>query len=148
MLLLQYLSHLLSTSLLTPLTTSCFVDGFSSLKFPGATKIFDIVHSDGSVSAKERATLHVVTTSSTPQPPEIVTFPAADKKTKLYGAVFRPLGDDVGEGPFPTVVYMYGGPHVQLVRNYWRITRQGSSGSSQTPCGPFNSHFPHVLPPT
>jgi dipeptidyl-peptidase-4 len=40
---------------------------------------------------------------------------------RLFGAIFRPA-EHFGKGPFPTVVYVYGGPHVQLVTDDWKLT--------------------------
>ena len=54
-------------------------------------------------------------------PPEFFTFDAEDG-TKLHGALFLPHGSDK-KGPFPTVLSVYGGPHVQLVRNERRLTK-------------------------
>jgi dipeptidyl-peptidase 4 len=39
----------------------------------------------------------------------------------LYGAVFQPPSS-YGEGPLPTIVFVYGGPHSQLVANHWKLT--------------------------
>ena len=39
----------------------------------------------------------------------------------LHGAVFRPP-PEFGPGPYPSVVYVYGGPHAQIVSNQWSIT--------------------------
>jgi len=38
--------------------------------------------------------------------------------TELHAAVYRPDGD----GPFPTVIWVYGGPHAQLVTRSWVST--------------------------
>lgn len=53
--------------------------------------------------------------------PSIVSFPAADGSTVLYGAVYEPDRTKFGDGPFKTIVWLYGGPHVQLVKNEWRL---------------------------
>ena len=50
-------------------------------------------------------------------PPELVTLPAGDG-TPLHAALHRPEG----EGPFPTVVSVYGGPHAQRVVDGWSTT--------------------------
>ena len=52
--------------------------------------------------------------------PELVTLKSRDGET-LYGAIYRPP-QSAGEGPFPTLVYVYGGPHAQLVVNGWQAT--------------------------
>lgn len=51
------------------------------------------------------------------QPPELTTVETADR-TLLHVAIFRPEGD----GPFPTLDAVYGGPHIQLVTNSWGLT--------------------------
>lgn len=43
---------------------------------------------------------------------------AGGEATELHAAVYRPDGD----GPFPTVVWVYGGPHAQLVTRSWTTT--------------------------
>jgi dipeptidyl-peptidase 4 len=37
----------------------------------------------------------------------------------LYGAIFRPDPAQFGPGPYPTIVSVYGGPHVQRVADSW-----------------------------
>ncbi|HVM09681.1 MAG TPA: DPP IV N-terminal domain-containing protein [Acidimicrobiales bacterium] len=51
-------------------------------------------------------------------PPDLTTVTAADGTTELHVALYRPEGD----GPFPTVVSVYGGPHAQRVTNSWLPT--------------------------
>jgi dipeptidyl-peptidase-4 len=53
-------------------------------------------------------------------PPELVTLDSRDG-VKLFGAVYKPDAK-FGAGPFPTIVYVYGGPHVQLVTNGWSMS--------------------------
>lgn len=50
-------------------------------------------------------------------PPELTTVTTEDGET-LHAALYRPDG----EGPFPTVVAVYGGPHAQLVTDSWART--------------------------
>ncbi len=52
--------------------------------------------------------------------PEIVTLENRAGVT-LYGALYRPP-TACGPGPYPTVVAVYGGPHVQMVTNGWGMT--------------------------
>jgi dipeptidyl-peptidase-4 len=54
-------------------------------------------------------------------PPEMVTLLSRDG-ARLHGALYRPEGDGHGEGPWPVVVSVYGGPHAQRVRNAWDLT--------------------------
>jgi dipeptidyl-peptidase 4 len=51
------------------------------------------------------------------EPPVLRTV-AADDGRELHAALYLPAGD----GPFPTVVWAYGGPHVQLVTRSWSLT--------------------------
>ncbi len=51
------------------------------------------------------------------QPPELVTLKTRDGE-ELHGAIYKPEGD----GPFPTMVSVYGGPHAQRVQNDWSLT--------------------------
>ena len=54
------------------------------------------------------------------EPPELVTLQNRGGTT-LYGAIFRPPAH-FGPGPYPTLIYVYGGPHTQLVVNAWTLT--------------------------
>lgn len=56
-------------------------------------------------------------------PPELRTVRTAPVEdggpdTELHAAVYRPDGP----GPFPTVLWVYGGPHAQLVTRSWATT--------------------------
>lgn len=50
-------------------------------------------------------------------PPELVTLKTRDG-VEMHGAIYKPEGD----GPFPTMVSVYGGPHAQRVQNDWNLT--------------------------
>ena len=54
--------------------------------------------------------------------PAFVEFPSSDDKVTLQAAYLRPDQDKFGPGPYPTVVAVYGGPHVQTVSNSWTVT--------------------------
>ena len=54
--------------------------------------------------------------------PTIVRLTAADGVTPLYGAFYVPDAETHGEGPFPCVVAVYGGPGAQCVTDAWRPT--------------------------
>ncbi|TGE29611.1 S9 family peptidase [Hymenobacter metallicola] len=49
---------------------------------------------------------------------QLVTVRAADGQTPLNARLITPPGFDPAK-KYPTVVYLYGGPHVQLVTNSW-----------------------------
>jgi len=50
------------------------------------------------------------------------TYTAADGKTELPYAIIKPAGFDNSK-VYPAVMYVYGGPHIQLVENRWMATR-------------------------
>lgn len=49
---------------------------------------------------------------------EMVSLTANDGKTSLYGRVIKPIEFDSTK-KYPVIVYVYGGPHTQLVTNSW-----------------------------
>ncbi|WP_022823236.1 S9 family peptidase [Hymenobacter norwichensis] len=49
---------------------------------------------------------------------KLVTIKAADGSTDLYGRLITPPNFDPAR-KYPTVVYLYGGPHAQMVTNSW-----------------------------
>lgn len=49
---------------------------------------------------------------------ELVTIASADGKTPLNGRIIYPADFDVNE-QYPVMLYVYGGPHAQLVTNEW-----------------------------
>jgi len=53
-------------------------------------------------------------------PPEIISL-KSDSGEHLYGAVYKPDEAEFSP-PYPAVVYVYGGPHSQLVNNSWALT--------------------------
>lgn len=95
-----------------------FVDTFTSLSQPPTITLRDL--STGNI-------LHTIHEPDDPRletfdliPPEIVTLRNRSGDT-LYGAIYRPPAH-FGEGPFPTVVHVYGGPGPQLVTNSYTMT--------------------------
>jgi len=49
---------------------------------------------------------------------EIGTIKAADNKTDLYYRIIKPIDFDPTK-KYPTITYVYGGPHAQLIQNRW-----------------------------
>lgn len=49
---------------------------------------------------------------------EIGTLKAADGKTDLYYRLTKPVGFDPAK-KYPVVIYLYNGPHAQLITNSW-----------------------------
>jgi len=54
------------------------------------------------------------------EPPEIFGLKLQDG-TELSGAIYYPNSDEF-KAPYPTLLSVYGGPHVQLVTNSWIMT--------------------------
>lgn len=54
-------------------------------------------------------------------PPELMEVVAADGRTRLNAALYR-SGNVPAATPAPAVVWVYGGPHWQYVRNDWELT--------------------------
>ncbi len=95
-----------------------FVDVYSSIDTPPTVTLR---------SLEDGGTLHTIHEPDDPRlekldlaPPELVAITSRDGET-LHGAVYRPPSE-FGPGPYPTVVYVYGGPHAQVVANQWSIT--------------------------
>ena len=54
-------------------------------------------------------------------PPKLVSIQGRDGDT-LHGAIYRPPVEEFGPGPYPTVIYVYGGPGAQMVNDHWSLT--------------------------
>ncbi len=93
---------------------SVILDAWSSSTLPWSIKLID------SRKGKLKEELHL---SEDPLKDvqigemEIVSLAATDG-TPLYGRVIKPVGFDP-EKQYPAIVYVYGGPHVQLIENKW-----------------------------
>ena len=95
-----------------------FVDVFSDVNSPPTAALR---------SLEDGAILHIVHAPDDPRletldlaPPELTTVESEDGDT-LHAALYRPP-PSFGEGPHPTVIYVYGGPHAQVVTNSWAMT--------------------------
>jgi dipeptidyl-peptidase 4 len=55
-------------------------------------------------------------------PPELVELLAADGRTLLNAALYRASAHVPGAAPPPAVLWVYGGPHWQYVKNDWELT--------------------------
>lgn len=95
-----------------------FVDTYQALDQPPVVRLRSL--RDGAVMS----TIYEPTDPRLEQlnlpPPEIVRLKNREGDT-LYGAIYHPAAE-FGEGPFPTVVYVYGGPHAQMVTNSWTMS--------------------------
>jgi len=55
-------------------------------------------------------------------PPQFVSFQSRDSQATLHAAIYKPDDTKHGPPPYPTIVHVYGGPHVQRVQNAWQST--------------------------
>jgi dipeptidyl-peptidase-4 len=118
----------LSSGKTTPVTTmsgthnavvntdgSLALDMFSDAKTPNNVSVVDLK------SKKETSLLKAENpyTGKTVLPKmELVTVTSADGKTPLNGRIIYPADFDAAK-KYPVIVYVYGGPHAQLVTNKW-----------------------------
>jgi hypothetical protein len=51
--------------------------------------------------------------------PELISFPTSDGSETLHAAVYKPDPRVYGNGPYPLICAVYGGPHVQRVNRSW-----------------------------
>ena len=96
-----------------------FVDIFSDIRTSPTVTLRSL--DDGS-------TLHTIHAPDDPRvntlglsPPELVSIDNRDGET-LHGAIYRPSSEEFGPGPYPTVIYVYGGPSAQMVNDHWSMT--------------------------
>ena len=96
-------------------TCSRFVDTHSSTTAPPSVTLKSVLpqHDESVLSGASDTRITTMGLAA----PEIVALPASDGTT-LYGAVYEPSTPR----PHPTVVAVYGGPHVQLVTESWTLT--------------------------
>jgi dipeptidyl-peptidase 9 len=120
-----------SASEMTQLTTSGFSHG---IEFDVATGLY--VTSFSNVRSITKVNVFSVKNPSSPicginapyyvfddpfyVEPEIVSFEGNDG-VQLYAAYMKPKNYREGV-PHPTLIYLYGGPHVQLVKNHYALT--------------------------
>ena len=97
-----------------------FVDQYSSVQHPFRVNVCSLA--DGSV-------LRTLYVNKDPRlerlslvTPTFVTMPSSDGKVTLQAAYLQPDPAKFGPGPYPTIVPVYGGPHVQTVSNSWTVT--------------------------
>ena len=96
-----------------------FVDIFSDIHTPPTISLRSL--GDGSVIRTIHAPDDPRVTDLALSPPELVSIKSGDGET-LHGAIYRPSSEEFGPGPYPTVIYVYGGPSAQVVNNHWSMT--------------------------
>lgn len=91
-----------------------FIDTYSNIKMP---LVCDVLTTKG---AKVRTVLNSANPLADYKMPEmkIGSVKAADGVTDLFYRIIKPLDFDSTQ-KYPAIVYVYGGPHAQLVNNRW-----------------------------
>ena len=101
---------------------NCYVDVYSSVSVPARAMWNSVKYGNNGQFSKHSA--HEFYRSENPLKdyamPEVKlgTIKAADGKTDLYYRLITPPNMELGK-KYPTLVYVYGGPHSQLVTDSW-----------------------------
>jgi dipeptidyl-peptidase-4 len=91
-----------------------FIDSYSSTTVPRVIKI----------KSSKGKTLKTLLTSENPlkdynvSTPELSTITSGDGETDLYTRMIKPTDFDPNK-KYPVIVYVYGGPHAQMITNSW-----------------------------
>ncbi len=90
------------------------IDEYSNVETPGVQRVID---------TKGKLIEPLITAKSPFKPGEIgttelVTLKAGDDGTPLHARMIKPANFDPGK-KYPVLVYVYGGPHAQMVTNSW-----------------------------
>lgn len=91
-----------------------YTDIFSSFNNPGWSKVF---HTDGRLKKTLLEASDPLEDYATPMV-EFGTVPSADGKYENHYRLIYPLGFDP-QKQYPLIVYVYGGPHSQMVNDSW-----------------------------
>lgn len=101
-------------AILNPSKTA-FIDQFSNVETPNVLTI-KTLNKDNDVKLLEAKDPYKGVIDMPKM--ELVTITAADGKTPLNGRIIYPTNFDETK-KYPVMVYVYGGPHAQLIQNNW-----------------------------
>lgn len=93
---------------------SYYFDGYSSTSIPNIEAIYTIKGKESKQLLKAKNPLLNLKMGTA----EFGTIKAADKTTDLHYRLIKPSDFDKSK-KYPVLVYVYGGPHAQLVTNKW-----------------------------
>jgi dipeptidyl-peptidase-4 len=94
-----------------------FVDTYQTTTQPPTVRLRSIADASALVTIYDKVDPRIEADHI--RPAELVSF-QNHLGTTLYGALYRP--PDSCKPPFATIVYIYGGPHAQLVTDRWGLT--------------------------
>ena len=95
-----------------------FIDTASGLDHPPTVYLRDLADGDLIATIFDQVDARLIELDL--QPPHLVSLPNRHGDV-LYGAIYHPPASS-GEGPFPTIISVYGGPHAQMVTRSWSMT--------------------------
>ena len=96
------------------ISAGLIIDGYSNYKTP---RVYDIIDTKGNIS-KNLKTADNPLSDFNISMPELGTIKAADGKTDLHYRLIKPTNFDKKK-KYPVIVYLYGGPHAQMITNSW-----------------------------
>ncbi len=100
---------------------TCMVDVYSSVEMPAKADYYTVRYSKNSDIVRQGTMLYAAENplKNYAMPDvKLGTIKAADGKTDLYYRLITPPNMEKGK-KYPTLVYVYGGPHSQLVTDSW-----------------------------
>ncbi|XP_013399764.1 dipeptidyl peptidase 9 isoform X1 [Lingula anatina] len=100
-----------------------FVTVYSSIDMPPCGQLFNIVHDDmsGQITAVSLGSILESPFCRGYKPPEIFSYDSQCGFT-MYGMLYKPHNLEPGK-KYPTMLFVYGGPQVQLVSNAFKGLR-------------------------
>jgi len=95
-------------------SNNLLIDSYSSIEIP---RVINVINAS---TGKAKNILKAENTLKEYNLPEmkIGTLKAADGKTDLYYRLIKPANFDPNK-KYPAIIYVYGGPHAQLITNRW-----------------------------
>ncbi|MEA3444011.1 MAG: DPP IV N-terminal domain-containing protein [Bacteroidota bacterium] len=91
-----------------------FIDTWSSMKMP---RQYDIISKKGKLIRTLKTSANKLEDYKLGEM-SVFTIKAADNKTELFCRMIKPIDFDAKK-KYPAVVYVYGGPHAQMITDSW-----------------------------
>ncbi|KAL4216453.1 dipeptidylpeptidase [Mactra antiquata] len=95
-----------------------FVSVYSSSSVTPMSTLYQVIHSENSIRTQAFGVLMPSSPCTDYNAPVIFNYKSKSGMT-MYGMYYRPYGYQPGV-KYPTVLFVYGGPHVQLVTNSFK----------------------------